>query len=172
MESLQKFARDLQANEKCGRPFMYGHTLLDEILYMQLPRTHEVEADHYHHHNHNCDRGKHCFHADHDHSQEPSRDERATGQAEGGLEDAAVGPACHPGQQDRREAGVSIPKPMETANPPHSSSPKPHSPEPHSSETHNTQGSETLTRKRRSTASPPCVTADASEPPPHSAKCR
>eukprot|EP00667_Euglena_gracilis_P013093 EG_transcript_13475 len=38
MASLQAFAQELKANEKEGKPFVYGHTVLDEILFMALPR--------------------------------------------------------------------------------------------------------------------------------------
>mgnify|MGYP001171646465 CR=1 FL=1 len=38
LDSLQAFARDLQANEKRGQSFYYGHICLDEILAMKLPR--------------------------------------------------------------------------------------------------------------------------------------
>eukprot|EP00039_Didymoeca_costata_P001025 m.48963 g.48963 ORF g.48963 m.48963 type:complete len:224 (-) comp10593_c0_seq2:716-1387(-) len=37
-ESVQTFALDLQKNEKGGQSFTYGHIVLDEILYMRLPR--------------------------------------------------------------------------------------------------------------------------------------
>lgn len=39
LDSLQKFARDLQEKEKEGKGFFYGTICLDELLYFQLPRT-------------------------------------------------------------------------------------------------------------------------------------
>jgi hypothetical protein len=38
LRSLQAFAREVRVNEKGGEPFVYGHTVLDEILFMTLPR--------------------------------------------------------------------------------------------------------------------------------------
>mmetsp|Transcript_27401 Transcript_27401/g.66178 ORF Transcript_27401/g.66178 Transcript_27401/m.66178 type:complete len:102 (+) Transcript_27401:1-306(+) len=38
LESLQAFARDLQAKEKQGKGFFYGMICLDELLYFELPR--------------------------------------------------------------------------------------------------------------------------------------
>ena len=45
MQSLQRFAHELQANEKQGRSFKYGCIVLDEILYMTLPRARGVEVE-------------------------------------------------------------------------------------------------------------------------------
>ena len=39
LNSLQKFARELQANEKQGKGFFYCTICLDELLYFQLPRS-------------------------------------------------------------------------------------------------------------------------------------
>jgi len=43
LDSLQAFARDLQAKEKKGKGFFYGMICLDELLYFELPRR-DTEA--------------------------------------------------------------------------------------------------------------------------------
>lgn len=44
LNSLQAFAKDLQANEKEGKPFYYGSICLDELLLFQLPRRTQPAA--------------------------------------------------------------------------------------------------------------------------------